>query len=320
MWVGHSHGVTQLRLAVAAVLGAVALSGCGQDIQFSDSIDLEFDLFRQGDDLHTPYVVGADFSICADSARKRQLDGTELASGDPSVFEVGATDVNEDGDQICASVIALEEGPVEILVLDDGDVVASAQLDVRAPSRAELYAAGPVLADRPGESGRTEAPQILEGGTATFLVRYFDGDTQLHGSGALKVESSEELALEPLETIFFEDREWLRISPSEVGAFDVELATPAGPFAELPVVIVADDAIADVAVLGSDESAREAGDPMMVYAQAYDEDDGFIYGVDYEWTLGGEAEPGTGDLFRYDYDPAEREELVARHGDLDAAV
>lgn len=301
-------------------LTSATLAGCGQDVQFSDSIDLEFDLLRQGDQLHTPYVVGADFSLCADSAREGELAGMRLRSGDPDRLSVGVTDANDDEDQICATVQALEVGEVEVEVVDDDEVVASVVVEIRAPDRVELLAAGPMLADRPDLDPQVEQPKILDGGTATFLVHYFDGEARLYGQGALEVESTDALSAQPVGTVFFEDREWLRISANEEGIASLELATPAGVFAELMVEVVGEDAIADVALHGSDERDREDGDSMVVYAQAYDEDDGYVFGVEYEWSLGGDTEPGAGDLFRYDYDSSRREQLVARHGDLDAAA
>ncbi len=307
-------------LILSVVLGASVLTGCRQDIQFSDSIDLEFDLFRSGDQLHSPYVAGAEFQICADAARDRQLDGTSLRSSDPDNFRVGETTVSDDGDQICATAEALTSGKVEIQVVDDGDVVASAELDIRTPDRAELYAAGPLLADREGDDALTERPKMLEGGTATFQVRYFDGETRLHGQGALQVESTDELGAEAVGTVLFEDREWLRVTAGVEGEQELELATPDGVFQTLEIDVVGEDAIADVAMHGSDEREREAGDLLMVYAQAYGESDEPIYGVEYEWSLAGQGEPDQGDMFRYEFDPAEREDLVARHGDLDATV
>lgn len=320
--------MTLPRLALALVLGSTTLAGCAQDIQFSDTIDLEFDLLRRSDSLHTPYVVGAEFSLCADSAREGQLRGMSLRASDPDLLEVGPTEIFDDEDHMCAPATALASGDVTLEVVDDGDVVASVDLEIRAPDRAELWAAGPLLVTRSDLDAQTEQPQILAGGTATFQVRYFAGQTPLHGQGALRVESTEALSAEAVGTVLFEDREWLRITPhsdhdqdheqDQAGTATLELATPAGSFQTLTVEVVAEEAIADVALHGSDEQGREAGDPLVVYAQAYDEDDAPIYGVEYEWSLDGHAEPGTGDLFRYDFDPSRREELVARHGDLDA--
>lgn len=308
------------RLTLAMVLTSTTLVGCAQDIQFSDSIDLTFDLFRSGDTLHTPYVVGAEFSICADSARERQLAGMTLRASDPGMLAVGPTDMSDDQDHMCASVEVLEVGSVAIEVVDDGEVVASTDLESRAPDRVELMAAGPMLADRPDLDPQVVRPQILEGGTATFLVQYFDGQTRLHGQGALRVESTDALSVEPVGTVLFEDREWLRITPNEQGTATLDLATPAGTFQTLTVDVVDDLDIADMDLHGRDEQGKEAGDPMVVYAQAYDEDGQYIFGVEYEWSIDGEAEPGAGDLFRYDFDPNRREDLLAVHGDLDAIV
>lgn len=301
-------------------LGGLTATGCGQDIQFSDSIDFEFDLFRRGDNLNGPYVVGSSFSICADSARDRQLMGTELRSSDPDVVRLTDSDVDEDGDQVCAQARTLTAGEFDVLVVEDGDVLASASLEVRAPDRVELFAAGPRLTNRDELDVEVTRPQVLAGGTATFQVVYFDGESRLSGNGALQVQSTDDLTARQLGTVMSEDREWLQLEPHAEGSYTLELATPAGKFTELDIDVVGEDAIADVELHGGDETGRDTGDPMVVYAQAVDEDDLLIYGVDYEWSLGGETEDERGDMFRYEIDPSESQELVARRGDLTTAV
>jgi len=312
--------VTRPTLAIALFLGGLTATGCSQDIQFSDSIDFEFDLFRRSDNLNGPYVVGSSFTICADSARERELLGTELRSSDPDVVRITGSDVDEDGDHVCANAETLTEGEFEVLVVEDGDVLASASLEVRAPDRFELYAAGPRLTDREELDVEVTRPQVLAGGKATFQVVYFDGETRLSGEGALKVESTDDLTARQVGTVMTEDREWLQLEPHAEGSYTLELATPAGEFAELEIDVVSEDAIADVELHGGDETGRDAGDPMVVYAQAVDEDDVLIYGVDYEWSLGGEAEDERGDMFRYEIDLSESKELIARRGDLSTAV
>lgn len=312
--------MTRPTLAIALFLGGLTATGCSQDIQFSDSIDFEFDLFRRSDNLNGPYVVGSSFTICADSARERELLGTELRSSDPDVVRITGSDVDEDGDHVCANAETLTEGEFEVLVVEDGDVLASASLEVRAPDRFELYAAGPRLTDREELDVEVTRPQVLAGGKATFQVVYFDGETRLSGEGALKVESTDDLTARQVGTVMTEDREWLQLEPHAEGSYTLELATPAGEFAELEIDVVSEDAIADVELHGGDETGRDAGDPMVVYAQAVDEDDVLIYGVDYEWSLGGEAEDERGDMFRYEIDLSESKELIARRGDLSTAV
>ncbi|MCX4240236.1 hypothetical protein [Paraliomyxa miuraensis] len=309
-----------LALRSCLVLGLLATSACGQEVRFTDSIDLTFDLFRQSDALHTPYVVGAEFRVCADALDDHALSGMTLRSSDDSTLELGLTDENEDGDRLCTSATARAAGEVEILVMDADDEVASALVEVRAPDRVELYAAGPLLVDRDDLDPRVDRPKVLAGGTATFEVRYFDGDTRLHGQGALVVRGGADVRAEAVGTVVFEDREWLRLTPSEEGEHELGLATPAGDLPPVRIDVVSEDAIADVSLHGGDEGQRSEGDPMVVYAQAYDEDDAPIYGVEYEWSLGGVPEPGTGDLFRYDLDLSQRNELTAHLGELDATA
>ena len=156
--------MTRPTLTLALFLGGLTATGCGQDIQFSDSIDFEFDLFRRGDNLNGPYVVGSSFSICADSARERELLGTELRSSDPDVVRISGSDVDEDGDHVCAQAETLTVGEFDVLVVEDGDVLASASLEVRAPDRVEIYAAGPRLTNRDELDVEVLRPQVLVDG------------------------------------------------------------------------------------------------------------------------------------------------------------
>lgn len=303
-----------------SLLALTALGGCSEAIHFSDSIDLVFDLFRQNDELHSPYVVGASFRLCADARNEGALSGGALRSSDASILELGPSEEGDEGRQLCADVVARAAGEVDVSVEVEGVPLSSTDLEVRAPDRVELYAAGPLLVAREDIDAGVERPQILAGGTATFEVRYFAGETRLHGQGALAVDGSEGVHAEAIGTVLGEDREWIRVMPSEEGEHELVLSTPAGRLPSLPIDVVGEEAIADVALHGTDESGHTKGDSLVAYAQAYDEDDAPIYGVEYEWSLGDAAVEGTGDLFRYDLDPAQPQQLKARRGDIDAAA
>lgn len=303
-----------------SLLALAALGGCSEQIHFSDSIDLELDLFRQHDELHSPYVVGASFRLCADARNEGALSGGALRSSDASILELGTTEEDDEGRRLCADVVAREAGEVDVSVEVEGLTISSTDLEVRAPDRVELYAAGPSFVGRDDIDALVEQPQVLAGGTATFEVRYFSGQTRLHGQGALSVDGSGGVHAEAIGTVLTEDREWIRITPSEEGEHEIALSTPAGPLDPLQITVVGEEAIVDVALHGTDESGHAKGDSLVAYAQAYDEDDAPIYGVEYEWSLGGEVVEGTGDLFRYDLDPSQPQRLRARRGELDVDV
>lgn len=303
-----------------SLMALTALGGCSEAIHFSDSIDLVFDLFRQNDELHSPYVVGASFRLCADARNEGALSGGALLSSDASILELGPTEEDDEGRQLCADVVARTAGEVHVSVEVEGLPLSSTDLEVRAPDRVELYAAGPLLVARDDIDALVQQPQIIAGGTATFEVRYFAGETRLHGQGALSVDGNGGVHAEAISTVLSEDREWIRITPSEEGEHEIALSTPAGSLEALRIDVVGEEAIVDVALHGTDESEHVKGDEMVAYAQAYDEDDAPIYGVEYEWSLGDESMEGAGDLFRYDLDPSQPQQLKARRGELDAGA
>ena len=61
---------------------------------------------RQHDELHSPYVVGASFRLCADARNEGALSGGALRSSDASILELGATEEDDEGRRLCADVVA----------------------------------------------------------------------------------------------------------------------------------------------------------------------------------------------------------------------
>jgi hypothetical protein len=288
----------------------VAMGGCDAQVLFSDSIDETIDLRDAGDDgagLHDPYVVGAAFELSAVGGL-----GT-LVSSDAEVLAL------DDGDDGRALAQAVGPGRAEVSLVDaDGDVVASVDVEVRAPTRAVLHAAGPVLLDRADVPTEAMAPRIVEGGAAIFLVQYFDGATRLAGAVGPEPLASAGLGITVLPELLGERRDWLRVEAIggasrslDGGAQSLTLFPGADAPIRIDVDVVGAEVVADVDVFAS------AIDRGVVVASAYDLDGEPVYGVDFDWSPTDGAEWIAPDVVRPGAAPVT---LAARFGELDGAV
>ncbi|MCZ7677480.1 MAG: hypothetical protein M5U28_01355 [Sandaracinaceae bacterium] len=242
-------------LAFLAALTALA-TGCNT-VRLADTVDLTFDWSPlPSDELHTPYVAGADFGLYTIGAGEDDTVGWTLESDDPSILRVDSTD---DGD---ADVTAVGAGETAVRILDErGELVHAAPIDVRQADRAELFAHGGLILGRPELQEDWDDIYVLAGGSATFEVRWFEGDTRLFGHGALTASAEGEIVVEPRRTFLFEDREWVTFTPLAPGEYDVELLANGVPVRTVRVIAVTEDAIAQVQLHGMDESAARRGEP-----------------------------------------------------------
>lgn len=292
------------------------MAACGgPEIRFADSVDLELD-FRttSGSSLHAPYVEGAMLRVHARDAAVRDaidLDGYTLASSDEEVLAI-----EPEGDA-SANAHAAGHGVADLLLLDpDGEVIASAEVEVRTPTRAVLHAAAPLFLHRDDVPTEAFDPAIVAGGLATFAVSYYDGATQLHGSGTLGVASGVGVDARTADTHLFEERDWLSIAPQSAGLHDLELSAEGKPFAHVQVEAVDTEAIADLELRGQNESRAKPDDELVVIAQAYDDEGDRIFGAAFDWELAGAPDGEKGDLYRYAYRPADGKPLAASFGEL----
>lgn len=301
-------------LAFLAALTTLA-TGCNT-VRLADTVDLTFDWSPlPSDELHTPYVAGADFGLYTTGAGEDDTVGWTLESDDPSILRVDSTD---DGD---ADVTAVGAGETAVRILDErGELVHAAPIDVRQADRAELFAHGGLILGRPELQEDWDDIYVLAGGSATFEVRWFEGDTRLFGHGALTASAEGEIVVEPRRTFLFEDREWVTFTPLAPGEYDVELLANGVPVRTVRVIAVTEDAIAQVQLHGMDESAARRGDLLTVLAQAYDAEGRAVFGVEYAWDLDGATQLGEGDLFRYAFAPDVRSMLTAHHADMEVQV
>jgi hypothetical protein len=296
------------------VLATAVLGGCGSDFHFYDTVDEQFD-FRifgaHSTHLHGPYVVGASFTIGVDDDHGRDNEdfrGCELRSRDEDVIAIDVSDDEEH--QIEASVRALGAGVAEVeLVGPDGSVWATHAIDVRVPDRVELAAAAPLFLRRHDVDPVVDDARVLTGGLATFQVRYFDGDTSLAGSGALTVH--DDVATVD-RTLWDEERDWLRIAPTDAGVHEIELVAGGEPFTTIAITAVEPDAVADIELRGQDEGHHDDGDWLVVIAQAFDDAGERIFGVEYDWEIAGAPQSERGDMYRYELDRSQRKTAIAR--------
>lgn len=303
-------------LAMGSVL-FLASAGCS-DLYLADDIDLDFNwtpLDGVGSSLHVPYVVGTHVVIEAEDATDDDAGlNFTLESSNDSVLRI---DSQADGQAQCTAV---GEGEAEIRVLEDGDEIYARTVTVREPTRAELYAHGPLIIGLGHEEALVRGPvRILNGGMGTFLVRYYDGDQRLYGNGVLWAESAGEeqgLVLAEEQTFLFENREWLQISASEIGTHAVNLFAGEILVGEGVVEVIEAADVDSVELIGENEAGARSEESLAILAQAYDVDGNPVYGVEYNWDLGGVDEPGLGDLFRYSYDRDTVEDLGANFQDL----
>jgi hypothetical protein len=300
-------------------------AGCGPEISLTDDIDITWDFgptFASFDStLHTPYVKGAPVTLFVDSSdNKQSLAGWTVESSDPTVFRIDSVGVDSTGHSVAAKGVAVGVGTAELSVFDDrhhhqGSGVA----DVLMPDHIELSAHAYLIMGMDDQAPVDEA-RVLEGGEATYLVRYFNGSTELHGNQVLSVNAPQAITAEPRTTFLFENREWLSLTASTPGASSIELLVDGDSMGTLPVVTVPETDIASVVMLTQSEKGRTDGEWLVALAQSFDSQSRRIFGVDYTWDVNGVEQTAEGDLYRYQYKAGDYQMVHAsRNGMGDSA-
>lgn len=310
-------------MRAVSLAAAVMVVGCGQSpVVVSDSVDITFDMasFWEGDVLHTPYVRGAEMTLRVSHRKDKRLEGWTVTSLDPDVFAVEQLAMAEDEHDLKLSGAAHEEGTATLVIKDDdGDEVDRVSVEVALPDEVALLAHGPLLLNQP-ELADDGTPQVLVGGTSTWLARYYRDGERLYGHGVLSVGDSDAFSGWVETTFLFEDRDWLQGIAEVSGAFDVPLLVDGEPIRDVAFEAVTEDAIDRIELHAEDEAGAEEEDSLLVLAQAYDSADRPIYAVEFEWSVDGVEELGEGDLYRYSYDPDDPNDLEATLDDQRDAV
>lgn len=310
---------------MASLLVALGASAC-TTVRLTDDVDLTFDfspLIGPSNLLHQPYVQGSEMNVYVDhSDNDKDLSGWSLRSADPAIFSIDETVFQRfDDNYFRVHCHANQAGVAVLEVVDNnGRVKHKTTVEVRKPDRVDFLAHGPLLVDRPDLDPLTPSPQVLGGGTATFLVRYYEGNQQLNGNRALHVDSTADVTVSTPQSFLFEDRDWLQVTPHAAGDFSLPVKVGADMVANFSVHGVPDSAIAEIRILGEDESRAKRGEWLVALAQAYDAAQKPIFGVEYDWELDGAAELGEGDLYRYEYDPKLKRNIEAHFGAHDAVA
>jgi uncharacterized protein (TIGR03382 family) len=306
------------------LLPLVFVAACGEEINMSDDIDLTWDFkltpFDTFDaDMHTPYVRGTSVGIDVTSSDSdRSFTGWTLETSDEGVFRFDHDPLQDpDGTNLSdayQSGTAVGEGTAMLTVRDEhGDVVGGTEIEVYVPDRVVLEAHGYLIQGRDDEA-EIDDVRMLADGAATYLVRYFRGDRELHGNGVLSAITPADLVAEPRTSFLFENREWLTLHSSVPGAFTVDLAADGVPLGTRAVEVVPEADIAFVRVETPSERGHDDGDPLVLLAQAYDAQERRIFGIDYNWTVDGLAQTGLGDLYRYDFKKDSPQQVTASRG------
>jgi hypothetical protein len=303
----------------------LVLGACGHEYTLTDDIDLTWDfgitLSKFGDTLHTPYVRGSTMGLSVYSKDEDdRFDGWSIESDDPSIFTI--TSVTAQGRNLGAAGVAASEGTTEIRVFDDhGDYVGGGEADVRQPDNVRLDAHGYLIMDMDDQASVDEV-RVVEGGTATFVVNYFQGTTALHGNGTLSADGTLGISAQGEQTFLFENREWVQVSSNgDAGPVTLPLRSDGDLVANVPVVVVPETEISNVTMFSESESGHKDGDWLVAYAQAFDSSQRRIFGVEYSWDVNGVEQTADGDLYRYEFKSGDYETVTAsRNGMSDSTV
>lgn len=286
--------------AGAGLLGLFA-SGCVEEAYLEDDLggspsgvgSLSIGpVFTPGKDaLHLPYALGTRVRLTAENnAPGGDEDGWTVTSRDDTILELqgAASDSSE--------FIARQVGTTVVDVRDeDGDRVHSVNIEIVAATRLELYAVGALLVGRGWDETRVTEPRVFEGGEATFLVGYFNGERRIWGQdilASLTVDSAVATS---------SGREWRGndlLQVQGVSAGQTELAMEPGP-TSVPLTIVTAGSASSLEVVGESSAGRDSDSRLLVWASSRDAEGEAIYGGQYDWSVGGVSLEGQGDLLRY---------------------
>ncbi len=304
-------------MLLRALILAATLGACGPTITLTDDVDVTWDfkltLDRFDSTLHAPYVRGAKTTLYVSSSDDSQdWRGWTIASTDPSIVAVEATVSDQYG--LSAAAQAVGSGTTDIVVLDSkGMVVGRGHAEVALPDRVELDAHGYLIIAQDSDAPVPEA-RILEGGEATYLVRYYHGGDELHGNAVLSTGQVDGIVATPRTSFLFENREWLSLTSTQLGVTSLPLLVDNTPINNVQVVTVGQSEIDGVALLPQPVKDAHDGDWYVALAQSFDSTGRRIFGVDYTWDVNGRALDAQGDLYRYEYKSGQYEMVTAATG------
>ena len=305
-----------MRSRLLSFVAVALLGGCTSEFTFTDSVNSRF-LERApraefGDELSTPYVLGARFTtFIEDREGDANFAGWTVRVADPRVLALREKAPRwVDDHTLALDLEAVGEGTTELLLLDpSGEVQGSASAEVRVPTRAQLFASAIAALEDEDFRGETPHPQILAGGTASFVVQYLADDLRLQGSTQLEVATTPAIEAVIQHSRAADNRDIVQISTGEPGLEALELWVGGLQLQRVEVDVVGPEAVAAIDLIHRKgvSSAESEGD-WLVVAQAYDDLRDPVYGVGFGWDLEGQTFEQAGDVLVYAHD-AERENL-----------
>ena len=287
--------LSSLLLASAACFVSVALTGCSpinldtdsNAVGMADSFDVDF-FGVHANDLHTPYLAGAQVGISVLANATRSEVGWTLSSSDPNVVQVISQLSAGSG-----TLVAGRPGQATLSILDSsGTVLDSQQITVAIPDQVSVYAQGLLATGASDEAAQVTQASIVAGGDATFLVRYFSQGTELFGSGAVKTSATGGVESSIVSESFATDRDFIQVSPPPMGSSgSVSLVVLGTVVSVIPITAVSPTAVKSVTVLPQSSVGAQTGDSLALYAHAIDANEDSVYGASFDWAINGETQP-----------------------------
>jgi len=305
-----------MRSLLLSCVAVALLAGCTSEFAFTDSVNSRFNerapRAEFGDELSTPYVLGARFTVyIEDREGDANFTGWTVRVTDPRVLSLREQQPRwVDRHTLALDLEATGEGTTELLLLDpNGEVKGSAAAEVRVPTRVQLYASAIAALEDDDFRGLTPHPQLLAGGTASFVVQYLADDLRLQGSTQLAVATTPAIEAVVQHSQAADNRDIVQISAGEPGLEALELWVGGLQLQRVEVDVVGPEAVAAIDLIHRKgaSTAEDEGD-WLVVAQAYDALRDPIYGVGFGWDLEGYTFEQAGDVMVYAHDP-ERDSL-----------
>ncbi len=279
-----------------------------------DSFSL--DLFAFGNDLHSPYVPGATFSISLSSGADSTV-GWTLVSSDATVLSVSQAEAI--GGSLRFNAQAGVAGQAKLTARDaSGNVVDTAVVSVVQPTSAVVYSYARMLEGDTDAQSQVNQLTVASGGTATLLVRYFAGTTEVSGIGTPALSTDGSVAATLTTSSLSSDRDWLELSGLQAGTGDVKLTIGGNVVATVPATIVDGDQVASIALVKQSDAHVQNGTQLSVLGRAFDTQGGEIFGASYGWSVDGTsiASAGQTDVALYTYQSGTSDTLQATFGTL----
>ncbi len=252
--------------------------------------------------IHTPYVAGSTVTMVVAPESGQDLTGWTLYSTDPAIVEVASqlhtsttTSVTWfDGGtttvaRTIATVTAVKPGSVTLAVLNpSGGAVLNQQVAVGTADEVKLYAVGDFLAGSAPPLAEVTSVNIVAGGKATFLVRYFANGQQLFGTGALEVSAPPGITATTTTPASSPANDFLFVTPSGEGSSGtIALSVGGSAVGTLAVTAVPPEAVTQIDLI---ENTATADDGLgLIYARTKNDASVQIYGASLRWSVAGQT-------------------------------